>query len=225
MVQIKDLPEALRPREKALKLGISCLSDDELLAVILSSGYQGVSALELAREILRETGGLGGLMSRSMAEIMEIKGVKLAKAAQLAACQELVKRERYDGLQQADVIASPQALVRWLQAQIGNNGQESFLAVFLDIHNRVKGHQEIFRGSSDTIHIQARELFAQALRQKACRLIIAHNHPSQSVAPSAADRQATRELSQAGALMNIPVLDHIIVAAADYYSFREHGLL
>ncbi len=213
----------LKPREKALSQGIDSLSDAELLAIVLRHGYKGVSNLELAEEILTNYGGLEGLMRLSISEIMDIKGVGIAKATEILASLEIVKRLYYQRIINTDALSSPEAVRNWVCSEIGLSEQECFLALFLDTKNKVNGHKVIFKGGVDNVQIDARELFREALKNKASKIIIAHNHPSQNVQPSREDIILTSKLVEAGRLMNIPVLDHIIVSYKQYYSFMEDG--
>lgn len=214
-----------RPREKALAYGMASLSDRELLALILRSGYKGRSALEMADDLLAQNNGLSGLMTMSLSQIIRLKGIKLAKAAELLAAVELVNRLSYRDVMDEDVVAAPQMLVKWLQKTIGNQQQEYFVVVFLDVRNHVRGHEVLYKGSSQAIIIEARDIFQSAIKANANRLIIAHNHPSQIPLPSSQDRDTTKALVNAGNLMSIPVLDHLVVSYDQYYSFKEHGCL
>ena len=218
-------PSGLLPREKAKQFGIEALSDAELLAIILSSGYKGNSVHELSQQILRRFNGLGGLLRLSIPEIMTIKGIKLAKATQLAASLEMVRRISYQQVLDHDVISDPKDFISWLRIRLGLLEQEYLLVVFLDPGNRVMGYQELFRGTVDNVQINSRDIFLQAIRNHCTKIIISHNHPSQSVAPSNSDIIVTEEIINAGRLLKIAVIDHIIVSFDDYYSFREHGLI
>ncbi|MBR2746130.1 MAG: DNA repair protein RadC [Erysipelotrichaceae bacterium] len=220
---VKDMPDSLRPREKALNMGFESLSDSELLALILRNGISGCSSIELANQILTGCNGITGLLSMSLEQIMSLKGIKLAKATQILASVELVRRLNYSRMLESDVINNPRHLINWLQKTYGNRDQEYFIAVFLDTRYRVKGYKEIFIGTDQMIKIQAREIFNEALKRKSNRMIIAHNHPSQVADPSNADCEMTQALILAGQLMNIPVIDHIIISYDSYYSFREKG--
>ena len=220
---VKDMPDNQRPREKAMNLGFEALSDSELLALILRNGISGCSSIDLANQILTGCNGLTGLLSMSLEQIMSLKGIKLAKATQILASVELVRRLNYSRMLQSDVINSPQNLIHWLQKTYGNRDQEYFIAVFLDTRYRVKGYKEIYIGTDQMIKIQAREIFNEALKRKSNRMIIAHNHPSQIPDPSSADCEMTESLVLAGQLMNIPVIDHIIISYDSYYSSREKG--
>ena len=220
---VKDMPINLRPREKALNLGFPALSDSELVALMLGSGMKGINSIDLANQILMSTEGLTGLLSMSAEQLMQIKGIKLAKATQLLASLELVRRMNYLHILHNDVLNNPEMLIRWLQKTYGNRSQEYFVAVFLDNRARVRGHKEIFIGTHNAIHVDIKQLFAEAMRTQAGSIIVAHNHPSQMSDPSQADVEMTNLLQKAGEIMNIPLIDHIIVSYDGYYSFRENG--
>ena len=222
---IKQLPADIRPREKAVKMGMESLSDSELLAIVLRSGYKGKSSVEMANEILNEFGGFSGLLRKSVNEIMDLKGIKMAKATQIMASLEIVRRLSYEKMKESDVINDPSSVINWLRNSYGLTRQEVMTAVFLDVKNRVVGCREIYRGSSDNVPADPREIFAEAIRCSAKRMIISHNHPSGFCEPSAADRLVTDNLVKCGNLLNIPVVDHVIVAGNSYYSFKEDGKL
>ncbi len=215
----------LLPREKACHYGIESLSDTELLALILGSGYKGNNVLTLANDILVQTGSLEKLMMLPIREIMKLKGVKLAKATQLVASFELVKRLNYQNLLNQDVINDPKTLIKWLKSRIGLQQQEILIVALLNSKNQVIGFDELFKGSLDHVNINVRDIYALALRRQAAKIIIAHNHPSQSVKPSESDIAMTRDVAEAGSLLNLPLVDHIIISYDDYFSFCENNLL
>lgn len=222
---IKELPLNLRPREKIRNYGVASLSDCELLAILLGSGYKGKSSVEMANELLRETGGFNGLMRLSLNEIMKLKGVKLAKATLLLASMEIARRLNYETVLDKDVISDPSSIVEWLRSAYGYLEQEIFVVIFLDVKNRVLGYEELFRGSVDNVHVEAREIFKKAFKFNARKIIVSHNHPSGVCEPSRSDEKVTTELETAGSIMNIPLVDHVIVSNCGYYSFKEHGKL
>lgn len=222
---IKELPLNLRPREKIRNYGVASLSDSELLAILLGSGYKGKSSVEMANELLRETGGFNGLMRLSLNEIMKLKGIKLAKATLLLASMEIARRLNYETVLDKDVISDPSSIVEWLRSAYGYLEQEIFVVIFLDVKNRVLGYEELFRGSVDNVHVEAREIFKKAFKFNARKIIVSHNHPSGVCEPSLADEKVTTELETAGSIMNIPLVDHVIVSNCGYYSFKEHGKL
>ncbi len=222
---IKDWNDALRPREKLVNCGIEQLSDGELLAILLKSGNNEYNAVELANYLLQSCGGLANLMSCSVDELMQFKGIGLAKACELVSCQELVRRINYQKLLNQDSLNHPDKVVAWLQSQIGLEQQECFVFIFLHGKKRVKGYQMTFKGENNTVSIDPKVVFQQAMKNKASSVILAHNHPSQIVRPSFADDTTTKDLVEAGKLVEIPVLDHLIVSYQDYYSYKEHGIL
>ena len=222
---IKELPLNLRPREKIRNYGVASLSDSELLAILLGSGYKGKSSVEMANELLRETGGFNGLMRLSLNEIMKLKGIKLAKATLLLASMEIARRLNYETVLEKDVISDPSSIVEWLRSAYGYLEQEIFVVIFLDVKNRVLGYEELFRGSIDNVHVEAREIFKKAFKFNARKIIVSHNHPSGVCEPSRSDEKVTTELETAGSIMNIPLVDHVIVSNCGYYSFKEHGKL
>ncbi|MBQ9037761.1 MAG: DNA repair protein RadC [Erysipelotrichaceae bacterium] len=222
---IKELPQNLRPREKIRNYGVASLSDSELLAILLGSGYKGKSSVEMANELLRETGGFNGIMRLSLTEIMKLKGIKLAKATLLLASMEIARRLNYETVLEKDVISDPSSIVEWLRSAYGYLEQEVFVVIFLDVKNRVLGYEELFRGSIDNVHVEAREIFKKAFKFNARKIIVSHNHPSGVCEPSRSDEKVTTELETAGSIMNIPLVDHVIVSNCGYYSFKEHGKL
>ena len=206
-----------------MSLGFGALSDSELLALIISSGIPGTNSISLANEILIRTNGIAGLMKMSLQQIMELKGIGLAKASQILASLELIRRLSYVNMINSDVLSDPRMLVTWLQKTYGSRDQEYFVAVFLNSRGQVKGCREIFVGTRERVTIEVRELFNEAIRCNASRMIIAHNHSSQITEPSKADINMTLTLHQAGEIMGISLVDHVIVSYDRYYSFRENG--
>ncbi|MGI6608674.1 MAG: RadC family protein [Erysipelotrichaceae bacterium] len=224
-MSVKKWDKSIQPREKAISNGIESLSDSELLALIIKSGTRGCSSVQLANRILNETGGINGLMKLSIQQLMQFKGIGLAKAAEITASLELVKRMNYLDMLDKDMVKEPKILIEWLKKHIGGKTQEYFVAVFLNIKNQVIGYTDIYKGSSNSVAINPGEIFSEAIRKGAQKVIIAHNHPSQFIAPSYADDETTCQLYKAGILMNVPLIDHIIVSFDGYYSYAERGKL
>jgi len=220
-MSIKNLNEALRPREKALKLGIGQLSDQELLAILLRSGNSEESCLQLAERMIDSCQGLANLTSLSIEQLKSFKGIGNAKAIELLASIEIVKRISFDYLNHTDVIACPDDLIHWLMKYIGLEKQEQMIIVFLDGRNRIIGYSPIYKGTANEIQINIRDIFHEAFAKKAAKIIVAHNHPSQLVQPSLADDVTTTQLVEAGKLLNIKVIDHIIVGYNNYYSYSK----
>jgi DNA repair protein RadC len=222
-MSVKNWDKSIRPREKAVNNGIESLSDSELLALIIKSGTKGCSSVELANKILNQTGGINGLMKLSIQQLMQFKGIGLAKAAQITASLELVRRMNYLEVLNRDIVKEPEILIEWLKKHIGSKNQEYFVVVFLNNKNQITGYTDIYKGSSNSVAINAAEVFSEAIKKDAQKVIIAHNHPSQFIEPSIADDKTTYQLQQAGILMNVPLIDHIIVSFDSYYSYAEKG--
>ncbi len=222
-MSVKNWDKSLRPREKTINNGIESLSDSELLALIIKNGTKGISAVQLANNILNQTGGINGLMKLSIQQLMQFKGIGLAKATQIIASLELVKRMNYLEMLNKDMIKEPLVLINWLKKHIGTKNQEYFVIVFLNNKNQIIGYSDIYKGSSNSVSINASEIFSEAIKKQAQKVIIAHNHPSQFIEPSVADDETTYQLQKAGKLMNVPLIDHIIVSFDSYYSYAEKG--
>ncbi len=204
-------------------MGIEALSDSELLALILSSGTNGKNAVELAGQILVQSGSLKALLGQPISQMMKIEGIKLARACQLAAGRELARRAAMEKVLQTSV-KSPEDVISWLQKQIGYEEQEVVYALFLNVRNQIVSCGKIFQGRNDSVSFQSRELFQQALKVSAVKIILAHNHPSGTALPSEADVLMTRELRKAAGLLNIEIVDHLIISSSTYFSFREQGI-
>lgn len=219
------MPAAERPREKALRTGIESLSSRELLAVLLRSGVCGSSSLMIADQILMKAGGVSGLPAMTLKQLMAIKGINKVKSLEILACFELARRIALEKSLEQDIVENPEQLISWLKQEIGAKQQEHFLAVYLDAKNHILEYRILFKGTLDASLVHPREVFKEALLVSACRILVIHNHPSQDLTPSRADQRMTQRLKQAGELVGIELLDHLIVSSTDYFSFRAHGLL
>lgn len=213
------MSESLRPREKAKKFGIGYLSDSELLAILLRSGNSEESCVALANRMIDSCNGLANLTQLTIEQLTSFKGIGPAKAIEILASIELVKRINFDRLNNTDVILGPDNLIEWLKKYIGNEKREIMVIVFLDGRNRVTGYYPIYKGTEREIQFSVKEIFNEALSKNATKIIVAHNHPSQNVTPSLADDLTTERLVEAGKLLSIPLVDHIIVGYNDYYSY------
>lgn len=213
------------PREKLLGTGASTLSDAELLAVLMDTGYRNCSALEMGRGLLQQFGGIAGLLRAHAAQVMACQGVGPAKYARLRAALELARRQALQGLYTADVLSSPGETRRFLQHHLGCHNREVFCCLFLDSQHRVLCCEDLFFGTLDGAAVYPREVVVRALQNRAAAVIFAHNHPSGVAQPSAADRRITQRLCAGLSLLDIRVLDHIIVGAGEAFSFAEAGLL
>lgn len=208
-----------------MRYGMKALSSRELLAIVIRSGNAHQSALEIADEILRRTEGIGNLTSLTLNDLTSIKGLQKAKGLELLACFEIARRMSFEQCLKKDVISDPDSLVKWLQLELGSCTQEMFLAVYLDVRNQIIHHEVLFKGTLDRSLVHPREVFKQALLISSSRLIVVHNHPSGNPEPSAEDILLTDQLQEIGHLMKIELLDHLIVAKARAFSFKQAGLL
>ncbi|SFG98673.1 RadC family protein [Neptunomonas qingdaonensis] len=222
---ITDWPALERPREKLLAHGASVLSDAELLAIFLRTGIKGVSAVDLARDLLKRFGGLRPLLESSQDDFCEALGLGPAKYAQLQAVLEMSRRHLMASLQRGELMESPGAVRQYLLAQMRHHQQEVFACLFLDNKHRIIRFEPLFYGTIDAASVYPREVVKKSLSVNAAAVILAHNHPSGVAEPSLADKQITRRLIDALMLVDIRVLDHMIVGDSEVVSFAELGLL
>ena len=222
---VKEMPVEERPREKAVRYGIRQCSNREVLALILRSGVAGCNSLMIADEILLKARGLRGLAEMNLHELTQIKGISRVRGLEIQACFELARRISMEEVEDLSVIDHPEVLIDWLQKEIGGAKQEHFLAVYLDTRNHVLKHKILFKGTLDASIVHPREVFKEAVLVSACRILVVHNHPSQDLTPSHADKAITLRLKETGEMMGIELLDHLIVSSSDYFSFRAHGLM
>ena len=222
---IKDLPAALRPREKLLAHGASALADAELLALLLRTGLPGEGVLQLAQHTLDAFGGLGGLLNASAADLARVKGLGPAKRAELAAVLELARRSLAHRLREQPVFGAPGRVKEYLRLRLGALGHEVFAVLFLDAQHQLLRMEEMFRGSLTQTSVYPREVVKRALEAGAAAVVLAHNHPSGVAEPSRADEMLTQTLKSALALVDVRVLDHLVVGNSDVVSFAERGLL
>ena len=221
---ISDWPESERPRERLLALGAGALSDAELVAVLLRTGVRGRSAVDLARDILGEFGGLGGLLAAGTA-LRRVKGLGGAKSAQFIAALELARRSLHERLRESAALTSPGAVRDYLRLALASREHEVFVVILLDAQHKVIAVEESFRGTLTQTSVYPREIVKAALAANAAAVIFAHNHPSGVAEPSQADELLTRNLKEALALVDVKVLDHFVVAGPQALSFAERGLL
>jgi DNA repair protein RadC len=207
---INEWPEQQRPRERLVREGAAALASAELLAIFLRVGVQGKSAVELAQDMLDHFGSLNRLFHCSLDEFSELKGLGLAKYAQLQAVLELARRAAAEQFAR-EPLCSPDVVKTYLRTKFGSQAHESFVVLFLD----VKTHTSVY----------PREVVKAALRRNASGVMLAHNHPSGAPEPSEADLRLTSALVQALALVDVRVLDHFVVAGTQVHSFAENGQL
>lgn len=221
---ITQWPLAERPREKLLDKGAEALSDAELLAIFLRTGCKGLTAVDLARILLDNFGGLKPLLQASEDEFCQQKGLGTAKYAQLQAVLEMAKRHLFEQITRGDALCSPAQTRQFLSAQLADYPHEVFACLLLDNRNRVIAFEKMFYGTIDGASVYPREVVRLALKKNAAAVIFAHNHPSGVAEPSHADEQITQRLKNALALVDIRVLDHFVIGD-DVVSFAERGLL
>ncbi len=214
-----------RPREKLLERGASTLGVNELLAVLLGTGTRATSALELANELLDRAGGLQGLSHLSPAALSKLRGLKDARVARILAALELGKR----AVSPADTgklrFRLPEDAAKFLLPRFGSRPVEEFGVLVLDTRNRLKRVEVVSRGTLNGSLVHPREVYREAAIQQAAAIIAFHNHPSGDPTPSPEDRALTQRLRQAGKILGIDLLDHVILAGNRYWSFKEHNEL
>lgn len=226
---MKQLPEEQRPYEKCFTQGESALSDSELLAVILRSGTQGKNSLTLAQEILKimeksSYPGLTGLLHISVQDLMKINGIGQVKAVQLKCIGELSKRIARNAARPQMVMNNPASIAAYYMEELRHEEQEVVICMMSDVKGHFLGDKILTRGTATGSMVTPREIYMEALRRHAVSLILIHNHPSGDPTPSPDDIQITTRIYQAGELLGIHLLDHIVIGDQKYCSFREEGL-
>lgn len=226
MSPITNWPEDERPREKMHKLGPDALSDAELLALIIRSGDHASrqSAIDLGRNLLQAFGDLRNLAGGTMTEICAIKGAGPAKAASVLAALTLAKRVNTARLANLERFTTPAQVFEHFHYRFRDRRKEYFLVLLLDGKNRILREVQISEGSLNQSIVHPREVFNPAVRESAAAVILVHNHPSGDPTPSREDLEISRRLKEAGELLGIRVLDHIIIGDNAYVSFVERGL-
>ena len=224
-MSIKDLPADARPREKLLQHGAATLTDAELLALLLRTGFKGLGVLQLAQSVIDQFGGYAGLLHAQAADLKGIKGLGPAKRAELAAVIEMARRALAQKLAAAPVFDSPQAVKDYLQLHLGSLPHEVFAVLFLDGQHKLLGLERLFTGTLGQTSVYPREVVKRALARNAGAVILAHNHPSGVAEPSRADEFLTQTLKNALALVDVRVIDHLVIGQGQVVSFAERGLL
>lgn len=219
MKRIKDLPEFSRPREKLKEKGAEALSDPELIAIILGSGTRGLDVMTLASKIARLIASTKGNLS--LEELSNVEGIGIAKASQILAGFELARRYM---IKESKKITEAKDVLPFL-SDITDKQQEYFVCISLNGANEVIEKRIVTVGLLDKSQVHPREVFADVITDRAASVILAHNHPSGELKPSDSDLKIHEQLTEAGKILGITVLDHIIVAKKGYFSFQEAGLL
>jgi DNA repair protein RadC len=222
--RITDLDAGERPRERLAHIGANALSNSELIAILIRTGIEGLNAVQLSQQLLLETGGLEGLHRMSFHELCTQEGIGPAKASQIKAAIEHGRRLSIAETGDQASISSPDDVASILQYEMGALEQEHLRVILLDTRNRVMRIAQVYHGSLNASLIRVGEIFKHAVRENAASVIIAHNHPSGDPAPSPEDVAVTRVLVEAGKLLDIEVLDHVIIGRGAYTSMKSRQL-
>ena len=222
---IHDLPISERPRERLQKFGVAALSAQEILALILGRGIAGESVMVTVQRLLSRFGNLKGMANASVEELSQVRGVGLAKASQIKAAFELADRlEGYSESGEKPVVKTPDDVMSLVRGRLRDQKKEHFLALLLDTRNRLIKVSEISVGSLDTSIVHPREVFKEAISASAASVIFVHNHPSGDTEASEDDIELTKRLTEAGEIVGIEVLDHIIIGGKNSRSLKREGL-
>lgn len=221
---LKDWPEEERPRERLLREGADALSDAHLLAVLLRTGTGGKTAVDVGRDLLTRFGGLAGIAAAGVRELTAVTGIGMAKAAEIKAAIELGRRHLKPTMAGVSFCAS-RDVAEYYQPRLRDARKEEFRCILLDTKNRFLREEQVSTGSLTASLVHPRETFKAAVRESAAAVIFVHNHPSGDIRPSQEDILLTRRLVQAGDLLGIKVLDHVIVGDGGHFSFRDSGML
>ncbi|MFF2755055.1 DNA repair protein RadC [Psychrobacillus sp. NPDC058041] len=224
-LMIKDVHLADRPRERLVRQGAESLSNQELIAILLRTGTKQESVLHLANRVLSFFEQIQELKNATIEEIMSVKGIGEAKAVQLLAAVELGRRLSQQQTDNKFTIRSPQDAATYLMPDMTFLKQEHFVALFLNVKNQILHKQTIFIGSLNASIVHPREIFREAVKRSAASIICAHNHPSGNPAPSPEDIDVTKRLYEAGQLMGIELLDHVIIGDHQFISLKEKGYM
>ncbi len=228
-LQLRDMNEDDLPREKLARLGRAMLTDEELIALFLRTGLHGCNVLELAAQLKQRAGSLAALGAMEAADINKLcKGIGPAKAATLAAVFELGQRAVRES-HAARPMANAATVYNYLAGDLRYEEQENLIVLLLDARHCLIRRVQLYRGTLTRLIIHPRDIFREAIRYNASSVVVVHNHPSGDPTPSRADETLTREIADAGKLLRLPLLDHVIIGTPApsrpkaWYSFREHG--
>jgi DNA repair protein RadC len=222
--RIADLHESERPRERLATLGPQALTNAELIAILLRVGVVGENAVEVGQRLLQKFGGLMGLHRAPIKELIDQHGIGEAKAAQIKAAIELGRRLTVEAPEERLAINSPADAAALVQYEMSALEQEHLRVILLDRRNRVLEIVEVYKGSVNSSQVRVGELFKEAIRTNASALVVVHNHPSGDPTPSPDDVAVTRAITQAGKLLDVDVLDHLVIGQGKWVSLKERGL-
>lgn len=224
-LMIRDVHVEDRPRERLIRQGAQSLSNQELLAILFVTGTKQESVLSLANKVLQHFEKLHELKHATLEEFTSIKGIGEAKAVQLLAAIELGRRLSQKQVDQRFTIRSPQDAASFLMPDMSSLNQEHFIALFLNVKNQIIHKQTIFIGSLNSSIVHPREIFREAVKRSAASIICAHNHPSGVATPSPEDIEVTKRLQEAGYIIGIELIDHLIIGDHQFISLKEKGYM
>ncbi len=222
---VRDLPRQERPRERLQKFGPEALSAQELLALVIGRGIPKKSVMNIAQELMARFGSIKAINQATIEELSQIKGIGLAKAAQIKACFELGKREQLEPELKNFDIKDPEAVVKAIRASIKDKAKEHFKLILLNPRNKIIGISTISIGTLNASLVHPREVFKDAITHSAASVVLAHNHPSGDPEPSEDDLKITKKLVDSGKILGIEVIDHIIIAKNGFKSLASEGLI
>lgn len=224
-MMIRDVHIADRPRERLIRQGAESLSNQELVAILLRTGTKEESVLVLANRVLSSFDKIQDLKHATIEEYMTVKGVGKAKAVQLLAAAEIGKRMYRKHSEGRYTIRSPEDAAAYLMTDMSSLTQEHFVVLFLNVKNEIIHKETIFIGSLNSSIVHPREIYREAVKRSAASIICAHNHPSGNPSPSPEDINVTKRLLEAGSLMGIELLDHVIIGDHQFISLKEKGYM
>jgi DNA repair protein RadC len=228
---VHDIPHEERPRERLMQLGAEKLSPHELIALILGSGIPGESVLTLSQRLIAKFGSFKNVFNASMQDLLEIPGIGPAKASQLIACFEIARRVVNESLKEekekkeSKSFIAPEDVVELIRSNIADYNKEQFMVISFDTRQKVIGIDSSTTGTLTASLVHPRETFNCAIKRHAASIIAAHNHPSGDPEPSEEDIKITKRLTEAGKIIGIELLDHIVVTRSDFYSFKEKNMI
>lgn len=222
---LRQLPHSQRPRERMIEYGADALSHAELLAILIRTGTKNQSAVQLSSQLLQQCGSLRELVDMSLEELTTIKGIGQAKALQLLAGIELGKRVARSSLGDVVTVRSPYDAAMYMMEEMRYLKKEHFVCLFLNTKNHIIGKETLSMGTLNASLVHPREVFRAAIRISSASIICMHNHPSGDPAPSPEDIQITKRLVEAGTLLGIEILDHLIIGDGTFVSLKEQGYL
>lgn len=225
MATVKEWPVGERPREKLAEMGVTALSDAELLAILLGTGVRGKDVVTYSRDLMAEYEGIGGLLAAPASELLKQQGMGPARVMQLQVVMEISRRYLAWQLRRDDGFTQPAMVRDYLTAQLRHQQREVFVVLLLDSQHRLLKYVELFHGTINAAPVYPREIIKLVMQHNAAAVILAHNHPSGVAEPSQADQRVTERLKKALSMIDVDLLDHFVIGSGQPVSFAERGLL